>query len=193
MDERNKGDMSKPRMAKRSSRTVSRRQTAVDPAHLEPGRAGVPEGGAGNENLGSVPAVSRGRKKSAPAQPKLPPQIEALFRDTAACAEAARRWSDGPGRLWRDSLPPQPGAVAAMEHLAMHTRLMQVMNWLLDPDHNAPIAGVKPFPHAATAALPDDHPIRHTDGLAVAQTSRTIFARAIALAAAHPLATEDPK
>ncbi len=188
MDERNKGDMSKPRMAR-----VSSKQSAVDPAQHEPGGAGVPEGGAGNINLGSVPTLSRARKKPAPPQARLRPLIEALFRDTAACAEAARRWSDGPGRLWRDTLPPQAGAAAALEHLAMHTRLMQVMNWLLDPEHSGPAGGVKLFPHDPPTPLPDDHPIRHTDGLAVAQTSRAIFARAIALAAAHPLPPEDSK
>jgi hypothetical protein len=119
-------------------------------------------------------------------------QLDALFRDTAACAEAARRWSDGPGRLWRDSLSPQDGAAAAIEHLAIHTALMQAMNWLLDPDHAGPVAGVKPFAAAPPPPLPADHPIRATDARIVAETSRAITQRAIALAAAHPLLPQEP-
>ncbi len=116
--------------------------------------------------------------------------MEALFRDTAACAEAARRWSDGPGRLWRDALPPQLGTAAALEHLALHTRLMQVMNWLLDPAHYADMTGVTPFAADLPPPLPADHPIRQTEGTMLADTSRALVARAAALAAAHPIAED---
>ena len=119
--------------------------------------------------------------------PKLRPALEALFRDTAACAEAARRWSDGPGRLWRDALDPEPGAQAALEHLSIHTRLMQVMNWLLAPAHNGAPVALLPFDHPAPPPLPADHPIRTVEGLTLAQTSRALHARAAALAAAHPI------
>lgn len=201
MDERNKGDMSKPRMARSSLK-----RAAVKPAHATegsgPGDAvGAPEGetgvagpddSAGNTNLGSLKPVSRGRRK--PPPPKLRPLMDALFRDTAAAAEAARRWSDGPGRLWREGLDPQAGAAAALEHLNIHTRLMQVMNWLLDPAHNGArgslLNGVKPFDHPASPALSDDHPIRHVEGLKLAEASRALHARAAALALAHPIPHE---
>jgi hypothetical protein len=181
-------------------RTSSKR-AANTPAQATEGSgpgdgAGAPEGNAGNTNLGSLPPVSRGAagKRAKPSTPKLRPLMSALFRDTAAAAEAARRWSDGPGRLWREALAPQAGAAAALEHLNIHTRLMQVMNWLLHPAHDGAqgelLKGVKPFDHPACPALPDDHPIRSVDGIKLAEASRALHARAAALAAAHPIPPE---
>lgn len=160
---------------------------------MEPGTADAPDGSAGNANLGSVPQLSRPRRKAAAKAPPsaLRAQLDALFRDTAACAEAARRWSDGPGRLWRDALPAQAGAAAALEHLSMHTALMQVMNWLLDPEHAGAIVGTRAFTPTPLPPLPADHPIRSTEGRIVAETSRALQSRAITLAAAHPLPAQD--
>jgi Protein of unknown function (DUF1465) len=145
------------------------------------------DGDSGNANLGSLKPVSRGRGRTKAATPKLRPLVDALFRDTAACAEAARRWSDGPGRLWRETLGPDAGARAALEHLAIHTRLMQVMNWLLEPAHDKTPSALLPFAHPAPPPLPADHPIRSVEGLTLAQTSRALHGRAAALAAAHPI------
>ena len=117
--------------------------------------------------------------------------LNALFRDTAAAAEAARRWSDGPGRLWRESLPPEAGALAALEHLNIHTRLMQVMNWLLHPAHNGAPRGVQPFDHPSCPPLAVDHPIRGVEGVKLAEACRALHARAAALAAALPVLPDD--
>lgn len=113
--------------------------------------------------------------------------MDALFRDTAAAAEAARRWLDGPGRLWREGLGPEAGAAAALEHLGLHTRLMQVMTWLLHPAHHGAPAGLLPFDHSPPAPLPADHPIRAVEGATLADASRALHARAAALAASHPV------
>jgi hypothetical protein len=181
----------------------SSKRAANKPARTGPGDdAAVPDGdsgeagpveSAGNANLGSLQPVSRGGagKRARPAQPRLRPLLDALFRDTAAAAEAARRWSDGPGRLWREGLGPEDGAAAALEHLNIHTRLMQVMNWLLDPAHDGRLKGVKPFDHAACPPLADAHPIRAVEGVKLAEASRALHARAAALAAAHPLPDEN--
>jgi|JI8StandDraft_2_1071088.scaffolds.fasta_scaffold06017_3 hypothetical protein len=194
MDERNKGDMSKPRMVRSSSKRAANkpaRNGPGDDAAVPDGNSGIadPDDGAGNTNLGSLKPVSRGRRK--PAPPRLRPLLDALFRDTAAAAEAARRWSDGPGRLWRESLPPEAGTAAALEHLNIHTRLMQVMNWLLQPAHNGAVSGVQPFDHPACPPLADGHPIRTVEGVKLAEASRALHARAAALAAAHPIAPDD--
>jgi hypothetical protein len=67
---------------------------AVDPAHHGPGGADAPSGSLGNVNLGSVGAVSRGRKSRRVVP--LRDHLDALYRDTIAVSEAARRWFDGP-------------------------------------------------------------------------------------------------
>lgn len=165
------------------------KQSANDPAHHGPGEPGAPEGGPGNANLGSLKPVSRGRRapRAKPAPPALEPQIEALFRDTAAAAEALRRWTDGPGRLWREGLPPEAGATAALEHLRLHTALMQVMSWLLRPAHQGTLRGVEPFDHEAPPPLSTSHPIRAVEGVRLAEAARALHARATALAAKHPI------
>jgi Protein of unknown function (DUF1465) len=177
-------------MAKSSSS-----KDAVDPAHHGPGGADAPSGGVGNANLGSLGADSRGRKSHRPlAQRKqlvsLRDQLDVLYRDTIAASEAARRWFDGPGRLWREELPPQPALAAAMEALGVTTRLLAVMNWLLNPAHDGPahdgvVTQVGPIDCPLPPPLPADHPLLATDGAPIALASRQILARAHHLANAH--------
>jgi hypothetical protein len=160
------------------------KQSANDPAHHGPGEPRAPEGSAGNANLGSMKPVSRaaarGRRKPVPAA--LRPQLDALFRDTTAAAEALRRWVDGPGRLWREGLAPEAGARVALEHLCIHTGLMQVMNWLLHPAHHGDAVTVGPFDQPPPGPLPPDHPIRAVEGLSLSEAVRALHARAAAIA-----------
>jgi hypothetical protein len=178
MDERSKGEISKPRMAKSSSSN-----DAVDPAHHGAGAAEAPSGGVGNLNLGSVATVSRGRKPRA----KLPlrDHLDALYRDTIAVSEAARRWFDGPGRLWQEELLPQPRLAASLEALGVTTRLLDVMNWLLAPAHDGDVASVLPMATPEPLPLPADHPLLATAGGPIALASRDLLARAHRLAHMH--------
>ena len=111
--------------------------------------------------------------------------LDALYRDTIAVSEAARRWFDGPGRLWREELPPQPGLAAALEALGVSTRLLSVMNWLLQPAHDGAVTVLAPIDCPLPPSLPTDHPLLATDGGAIALASRQILARAHQLAADH--------
>lgn len=111
--------------------------------------------------------------------------LDALYRDTIAVSEAARRWFDGPGRLWREELPPEPGLAASLEALGVTTRLLSVMNWLLQPGHDGDVTVVGPIDCPQPPALPADHPLLATEGGAIAQASRQILARAHQLAADH--------
>jgi hypothetical protein len=163
-------------MAKSSSS-----KDAVDPAHHGPGGADAPSGSVGNVNLGSVGAVSRGRKSRRVVP--LRDHLDALYRDTIAVSEAARRWFDGPGRLWREELPPQPRLAASMEALEVSTRLLAVMNWLLRPDHYGEVTVLGPIDCPEPAPLPADHPLLATDGGPIALASRKVLARAHQLAA----------
>jgi hypothetical protein len=156
---------------------------AVDPAHHGPGGADAPSGSVGNVNLGSVGAVSRGRK--ARRVVPLRDHLDALYRDTIAVSEAARRWFDGPGRLWREELPPQPRLAASMEALGVSTRLLAVMNWLLDPRHDGAVTVLGPIGCPELPLLPADHPLLATDGGPIAQASRQLLARAHQLARDH--------
>jgi hypothetical protein len=156
---------------------------AVDPAHHGPGGADAPSGSVGNFNLGSVGAVSRGRK--ARRVVPLRDHLDVLYRDTIAVSEGARRWFDGPGRLWREELPPQPRLAASMEALEVSTRLLAVMNWLLDPKHDGEVTVLGPIDCPEPAPLPTDHPLLATDGGPIAQASRQLLARAHTLARDH--------
>jgi hypothetical protein len=178
MDERSKGDISNPRMAKSSSS-----KDAVDPAHHGPGGVDAPSGSVGNTNLGSLGAVSRGRK----SRPKLPARdhLDALYRDTIAVSEAARRWFDGPGRLWREELPAALRLAASLEALGVSTRLLGVMNWLMEPAHDADMPVLGPVACPLPPPLPADHPLLATKGGPIALASRQLLARAHQLAADH--------
>jgi Protein of unknown function (DUF1465) len=165
-------------MAKSSSS-----KDAVDPAHHGPGGADAPSGSVGNVNLGSVGAVSRGRK-SRRVHP-LRDHLDVLYHDTIAVSEAARRWFDGPGRLWREELPHEPRLAAAMEALGVTTRLLGVMNWLLEPAHDGEVTKVGPINCPLPPALAADHPLLVTDGGQIALASRQLLARAHQLAADH--------
>jgi len=111
--------------------------------------------------------------------------LDALYRDTIAVSEAARRWFDGPGRLWREELPPQPRLAASMEALDVSTRLLAVMNWLLDPRHDGEVTALGPIDCPELPLLPADHPLLATDGGPIAQASRQLLARAHTLARDH--------
>lgn len=112
-------------------------------------------------------------------------QLDVLYHDTIAASEAARRWFDGPGRLWREDLPPQPGLAAAMEGLGVTTRLLAVMNWLLDPAHDGDVTLVGPVTCPLPPPLPADHPLLATEGGPIVIASRQILARAHQLANQH--------
>ena len=112
-------------------------------------------------------------------------QLDVLYHDTIAASEAARRWFDGPGRLWREELPPQPGLAAAMEGLGVTTRLLAVMNWLLDPVHDGEVNVVGPVACPLPPPLPADHPLLNTQGGPIALASRQLLARAHQLASQH--------
>ena len=111
--------------------------------------------------------------------------LDALYRDTIAVSEAARRWFDGPGRLWREELPPQPRLAASMEALEVSTRLLAVMNWLLRPDHYGEVTVLGPIDCPEPAPLPADHPLLATDGGPIALASRQLLTRAHTLARDH--------
>ena len=112
-------------------------------------------------------------------------QLDALYHDTIAASEAARRWFDGPGRLWQDDLAPQPGLAAAMEALGVTTRLLAVMNWLVDPAHDGAVTQVGPVACPLPPPLPADHPLLATEGAGIVLASRQILARAHQIASAH--------
>lgn len=134
-------------------------------------------------HLGSLAAVSRGRKARR-AQP-LRSHLDALYHDTIAVSEAARRWFDGPGRLWREELPPEPALAAATEALGVTTRLLCVMNWLLHPAHDGEVDTVGPIDCALPPPLPAGHPLLATPGAGIALASRQLLARAHQLATDH--------
>lgn len=162
-------------MARPSSRRT--RDTAAPPA------------AAGNSSLGSLtPSTSGpGEARGLP----LRDQMDALYHDTIRVSEAARRWFDGPGRLWREELPPEPGLAAALECLAVTTRLLGVMNWLLDPAHQsddpaAPLLCLQPVPCPLPEPLPASHPLLTDDGGGpIVRASRDVLARAHQLANTH--------
>jgi len=154
---------------------------AVDPAHNGPGGADAPFGGVGNFNLGSVGAVSRGRK--AKRAVPLRPHLDALYHDIIAASEAARRWFDGPGRLWREELPPEPRLAASMEALGFTARLLAVMNWLLNPAHDGEVTVLGPIDCPEPPPMPADHPLLATEGGPIALASRKVLGRAHRLAA----------
>lgn len=162
-------------MAKSSSSKI-----ADDPARNGAGGTDTPSGGVGNANLGSLRPDSRGRQRRRPVA--LRDQLDALYHDTIAASEAARRWFDGPGLAWREELAPQPRLAASMEALGVTTRLLSVMNWLLDPAHDGDVAAVKPVPCPLPPPLPADHPLLASEGAAVVLASRQILARAHQLA-----------
>ncbi|WP_310475404.1 DUF1465 family protein [Sandarakinorhabdus sp.] len=104
--------------------------------------------------------------------------IDALYHDTIAVSEAARRWFDGPGRLWREELPPQPRLAVSLEALGVTTRLLGVMNWLLEPAHDGEVTALLPINCAEPVPMPADHPLLATDGGPIALASRQLLARA---------------
>lgn len=112
----------------------------------------------------------------------LKPQLDALFRDTAACGADCRHWFDGPGLAWRQQLPVAEQAQVAIESLATTTRLMQVMSWLLHPAHAGVPAHCQPFPLLPDADLPATHPLAGQPGAAIANRSRLLANRARHLA-----------
>lgn len=72
-----------------------------------------------------------------------------------------------------------------MEALGVSTRLLAVMNWLLDPAHDGEVTALGPIDHPEPAPLPADHPLLATDGGPIAQASRQLLVRAHQLAALH--------
>ena len=142
-------------------------------------------GGAGNLNLGSLTPATKARGRRHPGLP-VRAQLDALYNDTIVVSEAARRWFDGPGRLWRAELPPQPQLAASMECLGVTTRLLSVMNWLLEPAHEIEGAALLPLPCPMPPPLPADHPLRAAEGGGpIVDASRDILARALHLASTH--------
>lgn len=147
--------------------------------------AAAPPTSTGNSQLGSLtPDASQGGLP-------LRDQMDALYHDTIRVSEAARRWFDGPGRLWREELPPEPGLAAAMECLGVTTRLLGVMNWLLDPAHQSddpavPLLSLQPVPCPVPESLPASHPLLTDEGGGpIVRASRGLLARAHQLANAH--------
>jgi hypothetical protein len=153
-----------------------------------PGDAALPTG-TGNVALGSLSPAARARR--ARRAVPLRDQMDALYHDTIRISEAARRWFDGPGRLWREELPPEPALAAALECLAVTTRLLGVMNWLLHPQHQSddpaePLLALQPVPCPLPQPLPADHPLLSDDGGGpIVRASREVLARAHTLANAH--------
>lgn len=72
-----------------------------------------------------------------------------------------------------------------MEALGVTTRLLAVMNWLLEPSHDGEVSSVGPISCPLPPALPADHPLLATDGGPIALASRQLLARAHQLAADH--------
>jgi hypothetical protein len=170
-------------MAKSSSS-----KDAVDPAHHGPGGAGVPSGNVGNVNLGSVGAVSRGgvaRGRKPKRVLPLRAHLDALYHDVIGVSEAARRWFDGPGRLWSDDLSPPQRLAVSMEALGVTTRLVCVMNWLLHPVHDGEVTALQPIDCPEPPPLPADHPLLATEGGPIAMASRQALARAHQLIREH--------
>ena len=138
-------------------------------------------GHTGNSNLGSLRPLSNGAGSRRA-------QLQALYRDTISCGEAARGWFDGAGVAWRRLQPTQAQPQAGIESLAITARLLGVMNWLLDPvnaelveeNRNLPL---KPLRHDDPLPFADDHPLAGTPGGVIARTSRQLLARAQAICA----------
>ncbi|MEI6419269.1 MAG: DUF1465 family protein [Sphingomonadales bacterium] len=116
----------------------------------------------------------------------LKPQLDALYRDTAACGVQARHWFDGPCLAWRRTLALPDQARVANEALATTARLMQVMSWLLHPAHGDGATACLPFAAPAEADLPDAHPLAGqpggAPGAAIARHSRFLVTRTRLLA-----------
>lgn len=102
-----------------------------------------------------------------------------------AAAEASRHWFDGPGIAWRATLPPPAAAAAAIEGLAVTSRLLSLMNWLLHPAHDGQPQQLQPLSDPLPPPLPPGHPLLGTPGGDVALASRSLLARAYTLAAEH--------
>ncbi|MEI6487217.1 MAG: DUF1465 family protein [Sphingomonadales bacterium] len=147
-----------------------------------PRPAVLPVLGAGNANLGSLTLAAR----RGGARPSLRDAMDALYADTIVVSEAARRWLDGPGLAWREALPPEAALAAALECLGVTTRLLAVMNWLLDPARQADPPVLQAIACPLPPPLPDDHPMRADEaGGPIVMASRDLLARA------HRLATGD--
>ncbi|OYU15093.1 MAG: hypothetical protein CFE37_07715 [Alphaproteobacteria bacterium PA4] len=103
---------------------------------------------------------------------------DALYRDTVRVADRARGWFDGPGAAWRARQPAAVQALVAVESLAITTRLLAVMSWLLDPRQGE---GLPAFAAPECGDMAADHPLRAVPGGAIALASRALVARAVAL------------
>ena len=173
-------------MARSSGSKISDGAALAAPASAAAGLAAGGAAGAGNLNLGSLSPAARlrGRQQRLPVRA----QLDTLYNDTIVVSEAARRWFDGPGRSWREELPPQPALAAAVECLGVTTRLLAVMNWLLQPAHEIDGAALLPVPCPMPPPLPADHPL-HADegGGPIVEASRNVLARAHSLASDHTL------
>lgn len=149
---------------------------------IETARPALPIG-AGNLNLGSLSPQAQAQVGGRHSPLPLRVQMDALYQDAIVVSDAARRWFDGPGRMWRAQLPPQPALAAALECLEITTRLLAVMNWLLDPAHEVDDPVLLPLPCPLPPPLPAGHPmLADTGGFPIAQASRDVLARAHELA-----------
>lgn len=161
---------------------------------IGPGRAAIPFGKGDMSNLGSLASEFKGRgfhptaaramtvvmKNQAVVTDQPAGALEALYDQAVALAAQARGWFDGPGVEWRAGLPIDAQPLVAIESLAITARLMSVMSWLLDPGH-AGDGPARAFVAIAEADLPASSPLAGTTGEAIAQQSRQLVEKAVAL------------
>lgn len=72
-----------------------------------------------------------------------------------------------------------------MEALGVTTRLLAVINWLLEPANDGEVTILSSIDYPEPAPLPADHPLLATDGGPIALASRQILVRARQLAIVH--------
>ena len=108
--------------------------------------------------------------------------LDRLYAETVDCGDMARGWFDGPGLAWREGLDPAARAAVATEGLAITSRLMVVMSWLLHAAHAGREPRVQRFAGSPEEPLPANHPLGGTPGGAIAAKSRELLARATTIA-----------
>ena len=106
--------------------------------------------------------------------------VEALYREAVVLGDRARAWFDGPGAGWRAGLPVDAQAQVATESLAVTSRLMAAMAWLLDPVHAADGLPLPPFA-AESADIAPPASLAGTPGGDIIVASRRLCARIAAL------------
>lgn len=113
-------------------------------------------------------------------------EIDLLYDQVVDLGDRARGWFDGPGKLWRASLPVDAQAAIAVESLGTTARLLAVMAWLLDPAQISGDAQGQPRPafclDVDPVELPPRSPLAGTPGEAIAVGARRLVMVVVGIA-----------